>query len=62
MDPARIAMTTALCLFLLEGFTLAVFPVQFKEYLEQADPRTLQAAGFVETLLAVGLMAAMIMG
>ena len=40
-----------------EGFTLSVFPSQFKEFLVQADPRTLQITGLVETLVAISLIA-----
>jgi hypothetical protein len=45
----------ALSLFLAEGFALSVFPVQFKEFLQEAEPRMLQVAGLVETLVAAGL-------
>jgi hypothetical protein len=53
---------TALTLFLAEGFTLSVFPTQFKEFLIEADPRTLQAMGLVETVVAVGLIAGILAG
>ena len=39
MDAARWITLIALTLFLMEGFTLSVFPTQFKEFLLQTDPR-----------------------
>jgi hypothetical protein len=62
MDVARWMTLMALTLFLMEGFTLSVFPVQFKEFLAQVDPRTMQAMGLVETVLAVGLIAGILVG
>jgi uncharacterized protein YjeT (DUF2065 family) len=61
MDPARWITITALTLFLVEGFTLSVFPVQFQELLKQMEPRTLQAIGLVETVLAVGLISGILL-
>jgi len=57
MDVARIVTLIALTLFLVEGFTLSVFPNQFKEFLSEADPRAMQAMGLVETVVAVSLIA-----
>ena len=57
MDVASWITMFALTLFLAEGFTLSVFPSQFKEFLIQADPRTLQLTGLVETLVALSLIA-----
>lgn len=57
MDPARWITILALTIFLAEGFTLSVFPVQFKELLTELDPRALQAVGLVETIVAMGLIA-----
>ena len=62
MDPIRWITLVALTIFLAEGFTLSMFPVQFKEFLVEADPRLLQAAGLAETVLAAGLMAGLILG
>ncbi|HEY4310438.1 MAG TPA: hypothetical protein VGN12_13380 [Pirellulales bacterium] len=62
MDVARWMTLMALTLFLMEGFTLSVFPVQFKEFLAQVDPRAMQAMGLVETVLAVGLIAGILVG
>ncbi|MBI2825185.1 MAG: hypothetical protein HYX69_10910 [Planctomycetia bacterium] len=62
MDVARWVMLGALTLFLAEGFTLSIFPAQFKQFLTEADPRALQAIGLVETVLAVGLIAGILVG
>jgi uncharacterized protein YjeT (DUF2065 family) len=61
MDAARWLTVLALSLLLAEGFTLSVFPRQFKELLTEADPRLLQAAGLAETVVAIVLMAGIIM-
>jgi hypothetical protein len=61
MDAARWFTVMALSLLLAEGFTLSVFPRQFKELLTEADPRLLQAAGLAETVVAVVLLAGIIM-
>ena len=61
MDPARWITLVALTLFLVEGFTLSVFPVQFQEMLKQLEPRTLQSIGLVEIVLAVGLIAGILL-
>jgi len=57
VDPVRLIMLVALTLFLAEGFTLSVFPAQFKEFLMEVEPRYLQAIGLAETIIAAGLMA-----
>ncbi len=57
MDAIRWITLLALTLILAEGFTLSVFPAQFKEFLLHADPRTLQITGLVETLVALSLIA-----
>ncbi len=62
MDPIRWITLIALTIFLAEGFTLSMFPTQFKEFLIEADPRLLQAVGLGETVLAAGLMAGLILG
>jgi uncharacterized protein YjeT (DUF2065 family) len=62
MDPGRWITLAALSLFLVEGFALAVFPHQFKQLLIEADPRALQLAGLVETLVAAGLIAGVAAG
>ena len=61
MDPVRWMMLVALTLFLAEGFTLSVFPTQFKEFLVELEPRYLQAAGLAETIIAAGLMAGILL-
>ena len=57
MDIARWITMFALTLFLAEGFTLSIFPNQFREFHVQADPRTLQLTGLVETMVALSLIA-----
>jgi len=61
MNPAGWIVVLALTLFLAEGFTLSVFPRQFQEMMQNADPRTLQIAGLIETILAVGMMTGILM-
>jgi|GEM_PF-3211340 len=58
MEPLRWVSVAVLTLFLLEGFVLSVFPEQFKAMLSEAEPRSLQVAGFFETTLAIALLAA----
>ncbi|MCE9606675.1 MAG: hypothetical protein K8U03_17435 [Planctomycetia bacterium] len=54
--------SVAASIFLLEGFVLTVFPEQFKRMLVESDTRALQIAGAVETIVAVGLLAGLLMG
>lgn len=58
MDSLRIAIVLALTLFVAEGFVLSIYPEQFKQMLEDLDPRTLQLVGLVETVIALGVMGA----
>ncbi|HUY35200.1 MAG TPA: hypothetical protein VMV69_20815 [Pirellulales bacterium] len=62
MNPTQWMTVMGLTLFLVEGFTLSVFPRQFKEFLAEADPRVLQIAGLFETTVAAGLMAGIVLG
>lgn len=62
MELLRLFMLIALTLFLVEGFVLAVFPAQFKEFMSEANPRLLQWTGLVETVLVLGVMAAIVLG
>lgn len=62
MEPARWFTLLALCLLLAEGFMLSVMPLQFQHWIEQANPRTLQLVGLVETMLVLGLMAGVLLG
>jgi len=57
MDAVHTVTVLALTMFLLEGFTLSVFPAQLQALLAEADPRMLQLAGLFETVLAAGLLA-----
>ena len=62
MDPIRWIMLVALTLFLAEGFALSVFPAQVKDVISQLEPRSLQAAGLLETVLAAALIAGVLFG
>lgn len=62
MDLPRALMLIGLGLFLAEGCLLSLFPAQLKQMLEQAEPRHLQAAGWVETIVALSLMAGILLG
>ncbi|HEV3023376.1 MAG TPA: hypothetical protein VGX76_12950 [Pirellulales bacterium] len=62
MNPTQWMTLMGLTLFLVEGFTLSVFPRQFKEFLMEADPRVLQVAGLFETTVAAGLIAGIVLG
>jgi len=62
MNAIRWVMLIALSLFLAEGFALSVFPAQIKELISQLEPRSLQAAGLVETVLAAALIAGVLFG
>ena len=62
MDLVRWLTLAALSMFLLEGFTLSVFPQQFQQLLATAEPRTLQVLGVVETMLAIGLIVGILAG
>jgi uncharacterized protein YjeT (DUF2065 family) len=61
MDPLRWITLAALCLIFIEGFVLSLFPEQLREIISQADPRSLQMAGWAETAVAIGLLAALLM-
>jgi hypothetical protein len=56
LDTIEWLVVAGLSLFFLEGFLLSVFPHQVKEWLAEVEPRTLQAVGLIETLIAVGLL------
>jgi hypothetical protein len=61
MNPTQWMTVMGLTLFLAEGFTLSVFPRQFKEFLTEADPRVLQIAGLMETTVAAALIAGILL-
>jgi hypothetical protein len=61
MDVPRVMTVLALTLLLAEGFALSVFPVQFKQMLNEANPRALQAIGLIETVVSVGLIAGILL-
>lgn len=43
--------------WLAEGFLLAVFPVQVRQLLSEADPQSLHLAGLAEATVAAVLLA-----
>jgi uncharacterized protein YjeT (DUF2065 family) len=51
----------AVCIFFIEGFVLSVFPEQLRQILIESDSRSLQLAGLAETIVAIGLLAALLM-
>ena len=61
MDPLRWITIAAVCLFFIEGFVLSMFPEQLRQILIEAEPRSLQLAGWAETAVAVGLLAALLL-
>jgi uncharacterized protein YjeT (DUF2065 family) len=61
MDLLRWITLAALAMILIEGFCLSLFPEQVRQLLAEADPRSLQLAGLVETIVAVGLAAAVLL-
>jgi len=62
MNPIQWMTIMGLTLFLVEGFTLSVFPRQFKEFLAEVDPSVLQIAGLIETTVAAGLIVGILLG
>jgi uncharacterized protein YjeT (DUF2065 family) len=60
MDPLRYITLAAVCLIFVEGFVLSLFPEQLREIISQADPKSLQMAGWAETAVAIGLLAALL--
>ena len=59
MDALRTIMMLGAGLFLLEGFLFSLFPEQILAALREAEPRTLQIAGLIESLVAASLLASL---
>ena len=57
MSALQIIMMAGAGLFLLEGFTFTLFPEQVLATLREADPRMLQVAGMIESVVAASLLA-----
>jgi uncharacterized protein YjeT (DUF2065 family) len=57
MDLPQWITVTALSILLAEGCMLSLFPAQFRQMLNEVDPRWLQLAGLCEIVLAAGLLA-----
>ena len=55
----KIIMILGATMFLLEGFMFSLFPEQMLAALRKAEPRTLQIAGMVETVVAASLLASL---
>jgi hypothetical protein len=53
----KIVMFLGASIFLVEGFMFSVFPAQVLAVLREAEPRTLQIAGMIETVVAASLLA-----
>lgn len=53
----KVIMIIAASLFLLEGFMFSLFPQEVLAALREAEPRALQIAGLVETIIAASLLA-----
>jgi uncharacterized protein YjeT (DUF2065 family) len=59
MGALRIVMIAAASLFLLEGFMFSMFPEQVLQALREAEPRMLQIAGLIESVVAASLLASL---
>ena len=60
MTALKIVMLLGTSLFLLEGFLFTMFPAQMLQMLRQAEPRSLQIAGMIETVVAASLIASLL--
>ena len=56
MTALKIVMLIGTSLFLLEGFVFTMFPAQVLDMLRDAEPRSLQIAGMIETVVAASLI------
>lgn len=59
MSGLEVIMLVAASLFLLEGFMFSLFPEQVLAALREAEPRMLQIAGLIETVVAASLLASL---
>ncbi len=55
----KIIMVLGASIFLLEGFLFSLFPEQVLAAIREAEPRTLQIAGMIETVIAASLLASL---
>ena len=62
MAGLRIVMLAASSIFLFEGLMFSLFPEQVLAMLRETEPRTLQIAGLVETLVAASLLGSLLFG
>lgn len=59
MNAMKIIMVLGASIFLLEGFLFSLFPEQVLAAIREAEPRTLQIAGMIETVIAASLLASL---
>ena len=59
MSVFKIVMLLGAGMFLIEGFLFSLFPSQVLQMLREADPRSIQVAGMIETVVAASLMASL---
>ena len=59
MSAFKIIILLGASMFLIEGFMFSLFPAQVLAMLREAEPRSLQIAGMVETVVAASLMASL---
>ena len=59
MSAFKVIVLLGASMFLIEGFLFSLFPAQVLEMLREADARSLQIAGMIETVVAASLMASL---
>jgi len=59
VNAMKIIMVLGASIFLLEGFLFSLFPEQVLAAIREAEPRTLQIAGMIETVIAASLLASL---
>ena len=58
----RWAVIILVNLLLFEGMLLFLFPERVQAFLTHADPRVLQVAGMIESVIGAGLLATILFG
>jgi len=56
----KFVIMAASSIFLFEGLMFSLFPDQVLAMLRETEPRTLQIAGLVETVVAASLLASLL--
>ena len=59
MSAFKTIMLLGTSMFLIEGFMFSLFPAQVLEMFREANPRSIQVAGMIETVVAASLMASL---